>query len=222
MCICTHHKSFAATGGVVNPDFARRLEIERDELRSDLEFRRNLFQLQEQQLNDVRKERDEWKQKFIQQNKDLGCEMMDPGGTIWDYAKKLQADIAGWETKWKCAVEMAAVAENERDEVKRKHLAEHDLANEAIATWQKTRDERDALQEQLDAAIMLGKMQERRHERERDAAREQVKELAHENENLYRRLESVHEVYRLSSVCRKLLLENQQLKECRQSPTTDQ
>ena len=35
-------------------------------------------------------ERDEWKQKFIQQNKDLGCEMMDPGGTIWDYAKNLQ------------------------------------------------------------------------------------------------------------------------------------
>jgi hypothetical protein len=30
MCICTHHKSFAATGGVVNPDFARRLERERD------------------------------------------------------------------------------------------------------------------------------------------------------------------------------------------------
>lgn len=89
MCICTHHKSFAAIGGVVNPDFARRLE----------------------------RERDEWKQKFIQQNKDLGCEMMDPNGTIWDYAKKLQ-------------------------------------------------EENKALQEQLDAAIMLGKMQERRHERD--------------------------------------------------------
>ena len=61
--------------------------------------------------------------------------------------------------------------------------------------------ERDALQEQLDAAIMLGKMQERRHERE---------------------LEQVREQYRLSSVCRKLLLENQQLKESRRSPTTDQ
>ena len=113
----------------------------------------------------------------------------------------LERDIAGWETKWKCAVEMAAIAENERDEVKRKHLAEHDLANEAIATWQKTRDERDALQEQLDAAIMLGKLQERRHERE---------------------LEQVREQYRLSSVCRNLLLENQQLKESRQSPTNNQ
>jgi hypothetical protein len=65
---------------------ARRLENERDELKSDLEFRRGLFQLQEQQLNEVRVER-------------------------------------------------------------------------------------DALQEQLDAAIMLGKMQERRHERELAEAR---------------------------------------------------
>lgn len=93
-------------------DFARRLESERDEARADLKFRRGLFQLQEQQLNEVRLERDEWKQKFIQQNKDLGCEMMDPAGTIWDHAKKLQDKIP-------------------------------------------------ALQEQLDAAIMLGKMQER-------------------------------------------------------------
>ena len=36
-------------------------------------------------------ERDKWKAKYIQQNKDLGCEQMDPNGTIWDYAKKLQA-----------------------------------------------------------------------------------------------------------------------------------
>ena len=61
--------------------------------------------------------------------------------------------------------------ERERDEVKRKHRAEHDLANEAIATWKKTKEERDSLQEQLDAAIMLGKMQERRHERELSEAR---------------------------------------------------
>jgi hypothetical protein len=33
-----------------------------------------------------------WKSKFIQQNKDLGCEQMDPNGTIWDHAKKLQAE----------------------------------------------------------------------------------------------------------------------------------
>ena len=37
-------------------------------------------------------ERDEWESKYIQQNKDLGCEMMDPNGTIWDHAKTLQRE----------------------------------------------------------------------------------------------------------------------------------
>jgi hypothetical protein len=41
----------------------------------------------------LERERDEWKAKYIQQNKDLGCEMMDPNGTIWDYAKKLQSEV---------------------------------------------------------------------------------------------------------------------------------
>ena len=45
-------------GAVIWPDFARKLERERDEARSDLEFRRDLFKLQEQQLNEVRLERD--------------------------------------------------------------------------------------------------------------------------------------------------------------------
>lgn len=53
----------------------------------------------------------------------------------------------------------------------------------------------------------------RRLESERDEARERVKELTCENENLYRRLESVHEVYRLSSVCRELKAENEKLKQ---------
>ncbi len=53
----------------------------------------------------------------------------------------------------------------------------------------------------------------RRLENERDEAQERVKELTHENESLYRRLESVHEVYRLSSVCRELKAENEQLKQ---------
>ena len=38
-------------------------------------------------------ERDMWKAKYIQQNKNLGCEMMDPNGTIWDYAKNLQKNL---------------------------------------------------------------------------------------------------------------------------------
>ena len=48
-------------GAVIWPDFARRLESERDEARADLEFRRDLFQLQEKQLNEVRSERDDLK-----------------------------------------------------------------------------------------------------------------------------------------------------------------
>lgn len=56
----------------------------------------------------------------------------------------------------------------------------------------------------------------RKLERERDEARERVKELTYENENLYRRLESVHEVYRLSSVCRAMKAENEQLKQQQQ------
>jgi len=59
----------------------------------------------ERQRDTAIAERDAWKAKFIQQNKDLGCEMMDPNGTIWDYAKKLQKDLD------------AAIAE--RDELKR-------------------------------------------------------------------------------------------------------
>ena len=182
MCICTHHKSFAATGGVVNPDFARRLERERDELRSDLEFRRNLFQLQEQQLNDVRKERNEWKQKFIQQNKDLGCEMMDPGGTIWDYAKNLQADIAGWETKWKCAVEMAAKAENERGELKQQ-LDAQELEMFAIrSSLSDAKAEIEEIQEQLNAYIMLDKMAMRKFIREREQERQQCRQSPTNNQ----------------------------------------
>lgn len=101
----------------------------------------------------------------------------------------LERDIAGWETKWKCAVEMAAIAENERDmlrsllthnEIERDELKEqldferelnkHKAIADAIgigeAVGESVKDRIDALQEQLDAAIMLGKMQERRHERE--------------------------------------------------------
>ena len=38
----------------------------------------------------IERERDEWKAKYIQQNKDLGCELRDPNGTIWDYAATLE------------------------------------------------------------------------------------------------------------------------------------
>ena len=77
----------------MTPDFARRLE----------------------------RERDEWKAKFIKQNKDLGCEMMDPAGTIWDYASGLQREnvqlkreVINWKTAHDIAIEQ------------RDRLADHD------------------------------------------------------------------------------------------------
>ena len=54
----------------------------------------------------LERERDEWKAKYIQQNKDLGCELRDPNGTIRDHAKTLQRErdeargqLAGVEDK---------------------------------------------------------------------------------------------------------------------------
>ena len=94
-------------------DFARKLERERDEARGQLagienKMRGELGGHPDSELwgdagliaatmrcvdaiGEVTDQRDEWKAKYIQQNKDLGCEQMDPNGTIWDYAKKLQA-----------------------------------------------------------------------------------------------------------------------------------
>lgn len=50
---------------------SHRLENERDEARSDLEFRRGLFKLQEEQLNNVREERDQYKGLLIRLHNDL-------------------------------------------------------------------------------------------------------------------------------------------------------
>jgi hypothetical protein len=55
----------------VPTEFAEGLESERNELRSDLEFRRGLSQLQEQQLNAVREERDQHRGLLIRLYNDL-------------------------------------------------------------------------------------------------------------------------------------------------------
>lgn len=71
----TDAESFSTVyqGNLVYADFARKLERE---------------------LTAMTEQRDEWKSKYIQQNKDLSCEQMDPDGTIWDYAKKVQSDLS--------------------------------------------------------------------------------------------------------------------------------
>ena len=69
---------------------SRRLERQRDEAQEKYD---NLATEHMLSINEICNERDEWKAKYIQQNKDLSCEMMDPNGTIWDYAKKVQTEI---------------------------------------------------------------------------------------------------------------------------------
>jgi hypothetical protein len=81
------------------------------------------LKVHEDAYRELERERDEWKARYINQNKDLGCEMMDPAGTIWDYASATQ---------------------RENVQLKREVERERALANEAIATWRKTREERDA------------------------------------------------------------------------------
>ena len=75
---------------VVPTEWAQQLERERDEA---VEKYVNLATEHMLSINKICNERDEWKAKYIQQNKDLSCEMMDPNGTIWDYAKKVQTEI---------------------------------------------------------------------------------------------------------------------------------
>jgi hypothetical protein len=70
----------------------------------DNDYRLGL-KVHEDAYRELERERDEWKAKYIKQNKDLGCEMMDPSGTIWDYASGLQREnvqlkreVEGWKT----------------------------------------------------------------------------------------------------------------------------
>jgi hypothetical protein len=65
----------------------------------------------------LERQRDEWKAKFIQQNKDLGCEMMDPNGTIWDYAKKLQTELPAVTKQLTAAREELKAVTEQRDKL---------------------------------------------------------------------------------------------------------
>lgn len=88
----TNHAAFTAIridGDGVPTEFARKLERERDEARKRAD---TMFSKHADILDQARRERDEWKARYIQQNKDLGCELMDPNGTIWDHAQTLQRE----------------------------------------------------------------------------------------------------------------------------------
>jgi septal ring factor EnvC (AmiA/AmiB activator) len=47
----------------------------------------------ERELTAVTEQRDQWKDKYLQQNKDLGYELRDPNGTIWSECKRLQTEL---------------------------------------------------------------------------------------------------------------------------------
>jgi hypothetical protein len=61
-------------------------------------------------INDLKRERDHWKSESLEQAKLLAMGA--------DREEKLRAEIAGWENKWQCAVEMAALAEMKLHDVK--------------------------------------------------------------------------------------------------------
>ena len=79
----------------------RKLERERDDLKNAISGLCEHFKIHAGnatflavEILAIERQRNEWKQKYTQQNKDLGCEQMDPDGTIWDYAKKVQTDLS--------------------------------------------------------------------------------------------------------------------------------
>ena len=83
-----------------------KAERERDEARTTIEDAKRALNATDyegillaamrvkEERDEAQHQRNEWKQKYIQQNKDLGCEQMDPDGTIWDYASKVQTDLS--------------------------------------------------------------------------------------------------------------------------------
>ena len=76
--------------GWPNPDDVER---ERDRYQESADALVDRLGATQERMINAERERDEWKAKYIQQNKDLGCEQMDPNGTIWDYAKKVQREL---------------------------------------------------------------------------------------------------------------------------------
>jgi hypothetical protein len=94
---------------IVWPEFARKLERERDEARKDAQkskaYKRVLKETNLRQTNRIR---------YLEGATNHAC------GTPLSVALKERDEardaIVGWENKWKCAIDMAARAELERDE----------------------------------------------------------------------------------------------------------
>jgi len=100
----------------------------------------------ERELTQRKRERDEWKAKYIQQNKDLGCELRDPNGTIWDHAKTLQRERDEAREVLREIRDNEVNPEDEADKFLRDHLP---------SELSKVREQRDAV------TLRLGETQER-------------------------------------------------------------
>ena len=149
----TDEQSFSTVyqGNLVYANFARKLERERDETRTTIEDAKRALNATDyegillaamrvkEERDEAQEQRDEWKSKYIQQNKDLGCEQMDPDGTIWDYAKKIQTDLS---TMTEQRDEMAQILQDISDYTKgvRNHdyskLAQSERKIAAFDAWQ--------------------------------------------------------------------------------------
>jgi uncharacterized coiled-coil DUF342 family protein len=104
----------------------------------------------------LERERDEWKAKYIQQNKDLGCELRDPNGTIWDHAKTLQRERDEAREVLREIRDNEVNPEDEADKFLRDHLP---------SELSKVREQRDAV------TLRLGETQERMIDAERQRDR---------------------------------------------------
>ncbi len=83
-------------------------------------------------------------------NTEFAQENLDLRNTIFD----LRNEIEGWKNKWRCAIEMAAKAQNERDDLKKQLHRAVELRDVWHGKWQTARNECikkvDAVKEVLD------------------------------------------------------------------------
>ena len=113
------------------------------------------YKVHEEAYCELERERDEWKAKYIQQNKDLGCEMIDPAGTIWDYASatqrenvQLKREVINWKTAHDIAIEQRDRAQSKIENQAERIKYLEGATNHATGTpLSKMREQRDRLAE---------------------------------------------------------------------------
>ena len=133
---------------VVTANFARKLERERDEAREDLEFRRGLYKVQEEHLENARKELREWQTLCLW------------GGT----PEHIHNFIKGQQTRIHEAQDIEKTCENleqERDEAREAIRA---LAEHGESVIQRITKERDKYKQERDEAREIAKEADAGHD----------------------------------------------------------